>query len=174
MEPTYPITIAREALVAKKACEEGLKAFDEAAPSGTLLIPDVFAHMGLLAGPLAPFDAWAQEMGLLPPVRYAGADYSTVSGGRYSTVSGGAGSAVSGGRYSTVSGGNRSKVSGGNYSRVSGGVGSAVSGGVGSTLHLRYWDGARSRTAVAYVGEDGIEPNTFYEYEHPTGWVKAG
>ena len=141
MDPTYPITITREALRAKKACEQGLAAFDKVAPSGVLVVEDVFAHTGLLAGPLAPFEAWAQGKALLPPVRYAGGHGSTVSGG-----------------YG---------------SRVSGGDGSHVSGGDGSTLHLRYWDGARDRTAVAYVGEDDIEPDTFYKYEHPKGWVKT-
>lgn len=173
MEPTYPITITREALLGKGACEEGLQAFDEATPSGKLLIPDVLAHMALLAGPLAPFEGWAQETGLLPPIRYAGGYGSHVSGGDDSHVSGGRYSNVSGGAFSRVSGGKGSHVSGGAYSRVSGGADSHVSGGYGSTLHLRYWDGARSRTAVAYVGEDGIEPDTFYKYEHPTGWVKA-
>ena len=229
MDPTYPITITREALRAKKACEQGLAAFDKVAPSGVLVAEDVFAHMGLLAGTLAPFEAWAQGKALLPPIRYAGGhgstvsggyrstvsggDYSHVSGGAYSrvsggyrsTVSGGDGSRVSGGRRSHVSGGHGStvsggygshvsggaysRVSGGDYSHVSGGYGSRVSGGYrshvsggdgshvsggdGSTLHLRYWDGARDRTAVAYVGEDGIEPDTFYKYEHPKGWVKT-
>ena len=182
MDPTYPITITREALRAKKACEQGLAAFDKVAPSGVLVAEDVFAHMGLLAGTLAPFEAWAQGKALLPPIRYAGGHGSTVSGGYRSTVSGGDYSHVSGGAYSRVSGGYRSTVSGGDGSHVVGGYGShvsggccsRVSGGVGSTLHLRYWDGVRDRTAAAYVGEDGIEPNTFYEYEHPTGWVKAG
>jgi len=62
---------------------------------------------------------------------------------------------ASGGDYSTVSGGDRSTVSGGHNS--------TVSGGHNSELRIRYYDGDRYRTTLAYVGENGIEPNQKYK-----------
>ena len=98
-----------------------------------------------------------------------GGDCSTVTGGNYSTVTGWAGSTLTGGVGSTVTGGNYSTVTGGNYSTVTGGEFSTVTGGEFSTvkgdnwsvLQLLYWDG-RKRLVIAYVGEDGIKPNTPY------------
>jgi hypothetical protein len=75
-------------------------------------------------------------------------------------VTGGDGSTVTGGDGSTVTGGYRSTVTGGYRSTVTGGHRSTVTGGDGSTLSVKWWDGARYRIAVAYVGEDGIKANT--------------
>jgi hypothetical protein len=38
-----------------------------------------------------------------------------------------------------------------------------VTGGNGSTLIVKWWDGKRTRIAVGYVGEDGIEANVAYK-----------
>ena len=92
----------------------------------------------------------------------SGGNHSTISGGSASTVSGGYGSTVSGGHGSTVSGGDYSTVSGGNHSIVSGGDSSTVSGGDSSQLRITHWNGNKYRTAIAYVGENEIEPNTKY------------
>jgi len=40
-----------------------------------------------------------------------------------------------------------------------------MTGGDSATMHFRYWDGKRSRTVIAYVGEDGIEPNVAYRLD---------
>ena len=76
---------------------------------------------------------------------------------------GGHGSTVTGGDRSTVTGGDGSTVTGGYGSTVTGGDGSTVMGGNHSALSVRWWDGARYRIAVAYVGEDGIEAGARYK-----------
>ena len=47
---------------------------------------------------------------------------------------------------------------------LTGGNGSTLTGGNRSTLCWRVWDGSHYRIHVAYVGEDGIKPNTPYQY----------
>ena len=44
-------------------------------------------------------------------------------------------------------------------------VGGTATAGYEGTLSLRWWDGARYRIAVFYVGEDGIEPGQPYRCE---------
>ena len=59
-------------------------------------------------------------------------------------------------------GGNRSKLTGGDWSKLTGGYRSALTGGDGSTLTFEYCDRGYVRRITAYVGEDGIKPNTPY------------
>jgi hypothetical protein len=50
--------------------------------------------------------------------------------------------------------------------------GGIVSAGLRGAMSTGWWDGTRWRIAVAYVGEDGIEPNVAYRVEAGK-WVKA-
>ena len=102
-----------------------------------------------------------------------GGDYSTVTGGDYSTVTGGNWSTVTGGDDSTVTGGGSSTVTGGDYSTVTGGDDSTVAGGNGSVLSLKWFDGNRNRISIAYVGENGIEPNVAYKLDDNEKFVRA-
>jgi hypothetical protein len=103
--------------------------------------------------------------------------YSTAaSSGYYSKAasSGESSTAASSGKSSTAaSSGNYSKAaSSGDYSKATcnkngfacvAGVGGQVKGSDGSALSLGYIDGnGNNRISVAYVGEDGIEPDTWY------------
>ena len=117
--------------------------------------------VGKMSEAAAVVAAHAGERGAVIGIVRSAGDESTVSGGDWSTVSGGDESTVSGGDWSTVSGGDESTVSGGDESTVSGREGSTVSGGPGSVLQLAYWD-SRTRLVTAYVGENGIKPNTPY------------
>jgi hypothetical protein len=98
----------------------------------------------------------------------SGGDWATVSGGDWATVSGGDWATVSGGVGATVSGGVGATVSGGNWATVSGGDVATVSGGDGAILSVKWHEGERYRIAVAYVGEDGIEPNVKYRCKKGT------
>lgn len=53
-------------------------------------------------------------------------------------------------------------LTGGDGSTLTGGHRSTLTGGYGSTLTAKWLDGLRYRIAVAYVGEDGIEPGVAY------------
>jgi hypothetical protein len=102
-----------------------------------------------------------------------GGNRSTVIGGYRSTVTGGDRSTVTGGIGSTVIGGYRSTVTGGDRSTVTGGIGSTVIGGIDSVLTIDYYDGKRDRIAIAYVGEDGIEPDVPYKLDINGKFVRA-
>ena len=106
-------------------------------------------------------------------------DYSkAASSGNYST-------AASSGNYSTAaSSGDYSKAaSSGDYSKVScdtngfacvAGIDGRVKGNAGSALSLGYRDAQdRNRIAVAYVGEDGIKPDTWYKLNASGKFVEA-
>ena len=41
-------------------------------------------------------------------------------------------------------------------------IGGTASAGDDGTLCLSHWDGKRRRIVIAYVGEDGVKPNTAY------------
>jgi hypothetical protein len=96
----------------------------------------------------------------------------TLTGGECSTLSGGARSTLTGGARSTLTGGEGSTLTGGEGSTLTGGYGSTLTGGEGSTISIRYYDGARYRIAVAYVGESGIEPNVPYKVNNKGQFVK--
>jgi hypothetical protein len=91
-----------------------------------------------------------------------GGDDATVTGGYRATVTGGNRATVTGGYDATVTGGDDATVTGGNWATVTGGNWATVTGGNRASLSLKWWDGNRYRIAVAYVGEDGIEPGAAY------------
>jgi len=97
-----------------------------------------------------------------------GGDYATVTGGYSATVTGGDRATVTGGYYATVTGGDYATVTGGNRATVTGGYSATVTGGDYATLIVKYWDDdvQRWRIAIAYVGENGIQPNTSYIYDN--------
>ena len=89
---------------------------------------------------------------------------STLTGGDGSTLTGGHGSTLTGGDDSALTGGDDSTLTGGDRSTLTGGDDSTLTGGDRSTLIFEYWchRTGRKRIAVAYPGEDGIEPNVPY------------
>ena len=56
---------------------------------------------------------------------------------------------------------------------VAASLGSTARAGAGGAIALTYHDGERYRIAVAYVGEDGIEPNVDYRVTDVGEFVKA-
>ena len=52
-------------------------------------------------------------------------------------------------------------------------AGSTARAGAGGAIALTYYDGARYRIAVAYVGEGGIEPNVDYRVTDDGEFVRA-
>jgi len=131
---TYPITITRDAIVARNPCEDGLALFDEHYPDGVLTVADVYAHMALYVGPLAQYVVWAESELLLPRVCAQGGDDSTLTGSYYSTLTGGDDSTLTGGYDSTLTGGDGSTLTGGDGSTLTGGDDSTLTGGDDSTL----------------------------------------
>jgi hypothetical protein len=64
-----------------------------------------------------------------------------------------------------MTGGNYAKMTGGDYAKMTGGDSATMTGGDYAVMHFTYWDGKRTRTVVAYVGEDGIEPNVAHKLD---------
>ena len=64
-------------------------------------------------------------------------------------------------------------ASGENCVCVAASLGSTARAGAGGAIALTYHDGERYRIAVAYVGEDGIEPNVDYRVTDAGEFVKA-
>ncbi len=96
---------------------------------------------------------------------------SILTAGDGSTLTAGLGSTLTAGHYSKLQAGVDSKLTAGFDSRLTAGDGSTLTAGHGSTLtagfgstfRCEYWNGTCMRTAVAYVGESGIEPNVAYK-----------
>jgi len=86
-----------------------------------------------------------------------GDDFSSITGGNFSTLIAGYGSALTAGVCS--------KLTGGDYSTLRGNGGSTLMGGKGSTLTWNYWEDERWHSVTAYVGEDGIKPDTPYKLD---------
>ena len=101
-----------------------------------------------------------------------GGDDSTLTGGSYSTLTGGDRSTLTGGDRSTLTGGDDSTLTGGDRSTLTGGSYSTLTGGDGSELRIRYYD-SRWRTAIAYVGENGIEAGVAYKLNDNHEFVRA-
>ena len=74
---------------------------------------------------------------------------------------------------STNTGGVGSTNTGGVRSTNTGGDDSTVKSGEMGLIIIYWWDGTRRRVAVGYVGEDGIEPNTFYRCDERGKLVKT-
>ena len=84
-----------------------------------------------------------------------------MTGGCHATVTGGYGATVTGGYGATVTGGANATVTGGGHATVTGGHRATVTGGHGAILLLSFYSD-RKRVVPAYVGENGIKPNTPY------------
>ena len=69
--------------------------------------------------------------------------------------------------------GSRLAASGESCVCVAASLGSTARAGAGGAIALTYHDGERYRIAVAYVGEDGIEPNVDYRVTDVGEFVKA-
>ena len=83
--------------------------------------------------------------------------------------------AASGDRSQLAASGYRSQLaaSGENCVCVAASSGSTARTGAGGAIALTYHDGKRYRIAVAYVGENGIEPNVDYRVTNAGEFVKA-
>ncbi len=91
----------------------------------------------------------------------------------YHHASAGYGGTASAGDYGTASAGYKGTASAGYRGTASAGDWGTASAGEWGELHIRWWDGTRYRTAVAYVGEDGIEPRVLYRLDAEHKFVRV-
>ena len=85
-----------------------------------------------------------------------------LQGGALSVLTGGNDAKMTGGNYAKMTGGYAAKMTGGDYATMTGGYAAKMTGGDYAVMHFTYWDGNRTRTVIAYVGEAGIKPNVAY------------
>jgi len=88
----------------------------------------------------------------------------SISGDYSKSVSSYCGNSTSGDYGKSTSGDNGTSTSG---------IGGTSTSGIGGTLIIKWYDGSRLRTAVAYVGENGIEPNVAYKLDRQGNFIKA-
>ena len=100
---------------------------------------------------------------------------ATLTGGNRATLTGGDGATLTGGDGATLTGGNRATLTGGDGATLTGGNGATLTGGDGAELRIRYWDAKvdRRRTAIAYVGENGIKAGVAYRLNEKHEFVGA-
>ena len=78
-----------------------------------------------------------------------------------------------------VIGGHGAKVTGGDYATVTGGHRATVTGGDCAALQLRWWDGARWRIEVGYIGEtldaagEVLEMGVAYKLDDQHKWARV-
>ena len=104
--------------------------------------------------------------------RHSGDDGVSTSGDYGNSASGDCGISTSGDYGKSTSGDGGKSASGDFGTSTSGDYGTSTSG-VGGTLIIKWYDGSRYRTAVAYVGENGIEPNVAYKLDDKGNFIEA-
>ena len=104
-----------------------------------------------------------------------GGDRATLTGGDRATLTGGHGATLTGGDCATLTGGYGATLTGGDRATLTGGYGATLTGGDRAELRIRYWDAKadRWRTAIAYVGENGIKAGVAYRLNGKHEFVEA-
>jgi hypothetical protein len=97
---------------------------------------------------------------------------TSTSGYRGTSTSGNSGTSTSGAHGTSTSGDYGTSTSGEHGTSISGGYGTSTSGKYGRLI-ISWWDGDRYRSEVAYVGENGIEPNVAYKLDGNHKFVKS-
>ena len=79
------------------------------------------------------------------------------------------------GKYGTATAGEYGTATAGYYGTATAGDRGTATAGEYGTICIRHWDSKadRYRVKVAYVGEDGIEPNVAYRLDDKLNFVKA-
>jgi hypothetical protein len=102
----------------------------------------------------------------------AGYRGTATAGYNGTATAGDRGTATVGDNGTATAGDRGTATAGYNGTATAGYRGTATAGDCG-TLNIRYWDGNRYRTAISYVGEDKIKPNTPYRLNGDHKAVKA-
>jgi hypothetical protein len=89
----------------------------------------------------------------------------TATAGDGGTATAGYRGTATAGYRGTATAGDDGTATAGNYGTATAGDGGTATAGYGGTLIIRWFDGCRYRTAVGYVGEDGILPGVGYRVD---------
>ena len=102
-------------------------------------------------------------------------DYGTATAGDYGTATAGDYGTATAGDYGTATAGNFGTATAGNFGTATAGYRGTATAGYRGILSIAWWDkdARRQRIMVAYVGEDGIEPNVAYKLDVNGKFIKA-
>jgi len=100
-------------------------------------------------------------------------DYGTATAGDYGTATAGYRGTATAGDYGTATAGYRGTATAGDYGTATAGEGGTATAGEGGSLIIRWWDGSRYRFSVAYINENGVEPNVKYRLTDKGVFIKA-
>ncbi|SPA25907.1 S-antigen family protein (fragment) [Cupriavidus taiwanensis] len=91
-------------------------------------------------------------------------NYGTATAGNYGTATAGEGGTATAGYRGTATAGNYGTATAGEGGTATAGYRGTATAGKNGELRIQQWDAnaERYRTRVAYVGEDGIKPDTKY------------
>lgn len=98
---------------------------------------------------------------------------ATVTAGDGGTAMAGYRGTATAGDYGTAMAGDRGLATAGHYGTAMAGDGGTATAGYRGILVLRYWDGARHRLAVGYVGEGGIQLGKRYRLDESHRFVEV-
>jgi hypothetical protein len=101
----------------------------------------------------------------------AGAEGTATAGYKGTATAGDGGTAIAGKWGTATAGDNGTATAGDGGTAIAGKWGTATAGD-GGILQIRYYD-TRLRIATAYVGENGIKPNTKYRLDNERNFVEV-
>jgi len=104
--------------------------------------------------------------------RHSGDNGVSISGDYGVSTSGNDGTSTSG-NYGTSTSGVDGTSTSGDYGDSTSGIDGTSTSGIGGKIIIEWYDGFHFRTAVAYVGENGIEPNVAYKLDRQGNFIKA-
>ncbi|MCQ4165106.1 hypothetical protein [Tahibacter harae] len=102
-------------------------------------------------------------------------NYGTATAGESGTATAGYRGTATAGNYGTATAGYRGTATAGNYGTATAGESGTATAGESGELRIQWLDekAKRYRTAIAYVGEDGIKPDTKYRLDDNHKFVEV-
>ena len=97
----------------------------------------------------------------------------TATAGDYGTATAGYRGTATACDYGTAMAGDKGTATAGHRGTATAGYGGTATAGAGGKLVIGWWAGPSYRTSVAYVGENGIEPNIAYKLDCHGKFVRA-
>ncbi|SPA44637.1 DUF7666 domain-containing protein [Cupriavidus taiwanensis] len=102
-------------------------------------------------------------------------NYGTATAGNYGTATAGYKGSATAGNYGTATAGDEGTATAGYKGTATAGYKGTATAGDGGEIRIRWYDhtASRYRTAIAYVGEDGIEANVAYRLDENQKFIRA-
>ena len=100
-------------------------------------------------------------------------DGGTATAGEYGTATAGEYGTATAGEYGTATASDGGTATAGRCGTATAGRSGTATAGDEGTIIIKHWNGKRYKFTIAYVGEDGIEPNVKYCLDDDGKFIKA-